>query len=145
MCLITTKNIPEIAQEDIVCYKFYVLHKVKDDINLPSYDKDGYLSPYQGMPAPTINEVTNTLLGGAEYAEVFLNGITISMYLVNLGFHSFKCFNDLVEETHFHSASIIKIFKCIIPKGSKYYEGVYCEYPSYCSESIILKEIIDVE
>ena len=43
MCLITTKDIPEIAQEDIVCYKFYVLHKVKDDINLPSYDKDGYL------------------------------------------------------------------------------------------------------
>ena len=67
------------------------------------------------------------------------------MYLVNLGFHSFKCFNDLVEETHFHSASTIKIFKCIIPKGSKYYEGVYCEYPSYCSESIILKEIIDVK
>ena len=33
MCLITTKDIPEIAQEDIVCYKFYVLHKVKDDIN----------------------------------------------------------------------------------------------------------------
>ena len=140
MCLATKTDTPSIAQKDIVCYKFYILRKV-----YPPHEDAVLLSPYQDSPAPIINEVTNTLLGGAEYAEVFLNCITISMYLVNLGFHSFKCFNDLVEETHFHSASTIKIFKCIIPKGSKYYEGVYCEYPSYCSESIILKEIIDVK
>ena len=140
MCLATKTDTPSIAQKDIVCYKFYILHKV-----YPLYEGAVLLSPYQDSPAPTINKVTNTLLGGAEYAEVFLNGITISMYLVNLGFHSFKYFNDLVKEIHFHSASTIKIFKCIIPKGSKYYEGVYCEYPSYCSESIILKEIIDVK
>ena len=134
MCLITTKNIPKVAQEDIVCYKFYKL-----------YDNGELFSPYQGSHAPAINEITNTLLGGAEYAEMFLNGITISMYFVNLGFHSFKCFDDLVKETNFYLFSTIKIFKCIIPKGSKYYEGVYCEYPSYCSESIILKEIINIE
>lgn len=38
----------------------------------------------------------------------------------------------------------IKIFKCIIPKGTKYYEGKFGDFPSYCSESIILKEAIDV-
>ena len=139
MCLITTKNIPEIAQEDIICYKFYVLHKVKDDINLPSYDKDGYLSPYQGMPAPTINEVTNTLLDRA-----YLSKYT-AVYMVGRGFHSFKYLDDLIHELDFWLSSDIKIFKCIIPKGTKYYEGKFGDFPSYCSESIILKETIDVE
>ena len=92
MCLITTKNIPEIAQKDIVCYKFYVLHKVKDDINLPSYDKDGYLSPYQGMPAPTINKVTNTLLDRAHLCRAKDDNLA---YMVNRGFHSFKYIDDL--------------------------------------------------
>ena len=139
MCLITTKNIPEIAQEDIVCYKFYVLHKVKDDINLPSYDKDGYLSPYQGMPAPTINKVTNTLLDRA-----YLSKYT-AVYMVGRGFHSFKYLDDLIEELDFWLSFDIKIFKCIIPKGTKYYEGRYTVDSSYCSESIILKEIINVK
>ena len=140
MCLATKTDTPSIAQKDIVCYKFYILHKV-----YPPCEDAVLLSPYRNSPAPAINKVTNTLLGGAEYAEAFLNGITISMYLVNLGFHSFKCIDDLVKETNFYRFFTIKIFKCIIPKGSKYYEGVYCEYPSYCSESIILKEIIDVK
>ena len=139
MCLITTKDIPEIAQEDIVCYKFYVLHKVKDDINLPSYDKDGYLSPYQGMPAPIINEVTNTLLDRA-----YLSKYT-AVYMVGRGFHSFKYLDDLIEELDFWLSFDIKIFKCIIPKGTKYYEGKYGDFHSYCSESIILKEAIDIE
>ena len=139
MCLITTKNIPEIAQEDIICYKFYVLHKVKDDINLPSYDKDGYLSPYQGMPAPAINEVTNTLLDRA-----YLSKYT-AVYMVGRGFHSFKYLDDLINELDFWQSSDIEIFKCIIPKGTKYYEGTFDGRPSYCSESIILKETIDVE
>ena len=123
MCLITTKDIPEIAQEDIVCYKFYVLHKVKDDINLPSYDKDGYLSPYQGMPAPTINKVTNTLLDRA-----YLSKYT-AVYMVGRGFHSFKYLDDLIEELDFWLSFDIKIFKCIIPKGTKYYEGKSGDFP----------------
>ena len=139
MCLITTKDIPEIAQEDIVCYKFYVLHKVKDDINLPSYDKDGYLSPYQGMPAPTINKVTNTLLDRA-----YLSKYT-AVYMVGRGFHSFKYLDDLIKELNFWLSYDTIIFKCIIPKGTKYYEGTFDGSPSYCSESIILKKTIDVE
>ena len=138
MCLITTKNIPEIAQEDIICYKFYVLHKVKDDINLPSYDKDGYLSPYQGSPAPAINKVTNTLLDRA-----YLSNYRAA-YMISKGFHSFKYLDDLIKELDFWQSYDIKIFKCIIPTVTKYYEGKFNNSPSYCSESIILKESIDV-
>ena len=33
------------------------------------------------------------------------------------------------------------IFKCIIPKGSSYYEGRFDRYESYCSNSIKLIEV----
>lgn len=142
MCLITTKNIPEIAQEDIVCYKFYILHIAKDDINSSSHDKDGYLSPYWGMRAPNMNEVVNTVLD-----RVYLHkcGGNNSTYMINRGFHSFKYIDDLTKELYFWQPCDAKIFKCIIPKGTKYYEGEFDDSPSYCSESIILKEIVDVE
>ena len=128
MCLITTKNIPEIAQEDIVCYKFYEL-----------YDNGKLFSPYQGSHAPAINKVTNTLLDRA-----YLSNYRAA-YMVSRGFHSFKYINDLIKELDFWLYSDIKIFKCIIPKGTKYYEGKFNNSPSYCSESIILKEIINVK
>lgn len=142
MCLITTKNIPEIAQEDIVCYKFYVLHKVKDDINSSSYDKDEYISPYQGMLAPNMNEVVSTKL---DRAYLFKCRNDNPKYMVNRGFHSFKYLEGLIKELVFWRLSYVRIFKCIIPKGTKYYEGRCTGDSSYCSESIILKEIIDVE
>ena len=136
MCLITTKNIPEIAQEDIVCYKFYILHIAKDDINFTSYNKGELRSPYRGMLAPNIDEVANTELG-----KVHLYDSNIVMK----GFHSYKYLDDLIRELYFWQSYDITIFKCIIPKGAKYYEGKFDESPSYCSESIILKETIDVE
>ena len=127
MCLITTKNIPEIAQEDIVCYKIYIL--IEDEL----------LSPYQGSPAPAINKVTNTLLDRA-YLSNYRGA-----YMISKGFHSFKYLDDLIKELDFWQSYDIKIFKCIIPKGTKYYEGKFNNSPSYCSESIILKEIINYE
>ena len=102
MCLITTKNIPEIAQEDIVCYKFYKL-----------YDNDELVSPYQGSHAPAINEVTNTLLDRA-----YLSNYRAT-YMVSRGFHSFKYLDDLIEELDFWLSFNIEIFRCIIPKGTK--------------------------
>ena len=87
MCLITTKNIPEIAQEDIVCYKIYIL--IEDEL----------LSPYQGSPAPAINKVTNTLLDRAHLCRAKDDNLA---YMVNRGFHSFKYLNDLIKEFNFN-------------------------------------------
>ena len=126
MCLITTKNIPEIAQEDIVCYKIYIL--IEDEL----------LSPYQGSPAPAINKVTNTLLDRA-YLSNYRGA-----YMISKGFHSFKYLDDLIKELDFWQSYDIKIFKCITPKGTKYYEGKFNNSPSYCSESIKLIELIEV-
>ena len=134
MCLATKTDTPSIAQKDIVCYKFYILRKV-----YPPHEDAVLLSPYQDSPAPIINEVTNTLLDRA-----YLSKYT-AVYMVGRGFHSFKYLDDLIEELDFWLSFDIKIFKCIIPKGTKYYEGKFGDFPSYCSESIILKETIDVE
>ena len=134
MCLITTKDIPEIAQEDIVCYKLYKLRDNK------------LLSPYREVVAPSINEVTNTVLDRACVFNYKGNRVN---YSVSRGFHSYKNISNLKEELHFWTRflahSNVRIFKCIIPKGTKYYEGKFGDFPSYCSESIILKETIDVE
>lgn len=134
MCLITTKDIPEIAQEDIVCYKLYKLRDNK------------LLSPYREVVAPNINEVTNTVLDRACVFNYKGNHVN---YSVSRGFHSYKNISNSKEELrfwiHFLAYSNVRIFKCIIPKGTKYYEGKFGDFPSYCSESIILKETIDVE
>ena len=130
MCLITTKNIPEIAQEDIVCYKFYKLRENK------------LFSPYKEVLAPNMNEVANTVLDRGYLGRAKDNNLA---YMVNRGFHSFKYIDDLTKELYFWQSSDVKIFKCIIPKGTKYYEGKFDESSSYCSESIILKETIDIE
>ena len=134
MCLITTKDIPEIAQEDIVCYTLYKLRDNK------------LLSPYREVVAPNINEVTNTVLDRACVFSYKGNHVN---YSVSRGFHSYKNISNSKEELrfwiHFLAYSNVRIFKCIIPKGTKYYEGKFGDFPSYCSESIILKETIDVE
>lgn len=129
MCLITTKDIPEITQEDIVCYKFYKLRGTK------------LFSPYQDMLAPNINEVVNTVLDRA-YLHRYRGKNPI--YMINRGFHSFRYLEELIGESHFWKYSDVRIFKCIIPQGTKYYKGKFHNFPSYCSESIILKEIINI-
>ena len=129
MCLITTKSIPEIAQENVICYKFYKLMENK------------LFSPYQGVLAPNINEVVNTVLGRA-YLHRYRGKSPI--YSINRGFHSFKYFEELIGELHFWKCSDIRIFKCIIPQGTKYYKGKFHNFPSYCSESIKLIKLIRV-
>ena len=52
MCLYTKQTEPEIAEKDIICYKFYMI-----------YNYGVLFSPYQGFRAPEIGVVTNTELG----------------------------------------------------------------------------------
>ena len=112
--------------EDIVCYKIYVSFEGK------------LVSPYMRSPIPNMNEITKTRLGKPY-------GIGIC---VNEGFHSFATLKDAINESkcwtrHYDCNPII--VKCIIPKDSKCYIGSFWGVTSYCSESIILKEIINIE
>lgn len=140
MCLITTKNIPEIAQEDIVCYKYYIVEK-KDG-------KEKLISPYRRVSAPNLNEAVNTKLDKI-FSPTGFDINDSAYYKIQKGFHSFKYFKHVIQdiETWEDIRTRIeypnyKVFKCIIPKGTKYYEGMFNEAFSYCSKSIKLIELV---
>lgn len=122
MCLTTRNSIPIIAKKDIICYKIY------------NKTEEGYLSsPYLGYIASMQNftKLESTPIS---------NGCA---YLINNGFHSFKHLKDAKHEIKWYPF-IYKnniIYKCIIPKGSKYYRGIFAGSIAYCSESLILKEV----
>lgn len=122
MCLVDAK-IKEIT-EDIVCYKVYYI-SLKGEL----------VSPYIRSLAPNMNEITKTHLGEPYGIENY----------VEEGFHSFATLEDAINEKedilkHCHKV----IVKCVIPKDSKCYIGTFGRRISYCSESIILKEVVNV-
>ena len=51
--------------------------------------------------------------------------------------------NDAFMLSVMYGGTRATVFRCIIPKGTKYYKGLYgMRIPSYCSESIIIKESV---
>lgn len=120
MCLISNFDYPSVSDRDLTCYKVYIL------IN------DRYKSPYQKADMPKIGELATTLLEKP------------GSYLITKGFHSFISLIDAVDEARLITTVYgykTYIFKCMIPKDIKYYEGRFNCTPSYCSESIIIEEL----
>ena len=124
MCLVYAK-IKETT-EDIVCYKVYISFEGK------------LRSPFMRSLAPNMNEIVKTYL-----EEPHGKGNCIER-----GFHSFATLEDAINERECLARNGEYnpiIVRCIIPKDSKCYIGIFWGSTSYCSESIILKETIDVE
>ena len=119
MCLISNFDHPSVADRDLTCYKIYIL------IN------KWYKSPYRKADMPKIGELTTTPLQKS------------GSFIIEKGFHSFVSLLDAINEarlitTAFHYETYI--FKCTIPKDTKYYEGRFHCTSSYCSESIIIEK-----
>ena len=124
MCLISNFDHPSIADRDLTCYKVYV------------FINDQYKSPYQKADMPKIGELATTSLQES------------GTYLIEKGFHSFVSLIDAVDEARLITtvySYMTYIFKCTIPRGAKYYEGRYDSLPAYCSESIVIEEILDTK
>lgn len=118
MCLTTTSNHYRIAREDIICYKIY--KRLGDE----------EFSPYLHVPRPEIGVICKTNLGNpCEIAEY---------YTIEEGFHSFMSKEDAKRCASLENFVEPVIYKCIIPKGSKYYEGFFGLRPSYCSDTIVI-------
>ena len=123
MCLMYA-GLKETTKEDMVCYKVYVSFEGK------------LVSPYMRSPMPNMNEITKTRLG-----KPYGSG-----RCVDEGFHSFANLEDALKiGADIPQLYDIVIIKCIIPKDSKCYVGSFWGMTSYCSESIILKEIVIYE
>lgn len=116
MCLVANRNIPYTAEQDIICYKLYILSNGK------------YVSPYLKCDMPGINELITTELQKP------------GRLLIEKGFHSFVYLDSAILEAEKYNYSTC-IVKCIIPKGSKYYAGKFGKDRSYCSESIKIEKI----
>ena len=136
MCLVTDWKEPKIAEKDIVCYKWYMTR----------YD-DTYVSPYQGSLIPMFKVVTHTELDtpkifndtGIEYCIYKKMFDTDLIYLIHKGYHSFAtCEGACSHATIYIPDSVI--VTCIIPKGTKYYKGLFGGAESYCSEAIIIEK-----
>lgn len=120
MCLIVDECNALIAEKDITCYKIYTYLEYRDE----------YRSPFRLDSIKKFNEVI--------HVPIFLDSIEENQ--VYLGFHTF-----CNEEDAKYLATLFsyKVFKCIIPRGSKYYKGIVDSapeqfIPGYCSESLIV-------
>ena len=120
MCLIAKENY-KTAKEDIVCYK--ILHK--------NYYGDLY-SPFT-LFGYKIDEVT-TAKGRSDIIRYENGSKEISRgYL-----HTFK-----TRKAAEHYCCVSQsVYKCIIPKGTTYWEGTFQGYSGFASKKLIVKENI---
>ena len=123
MCLVTRLVKAIKASKDIICYKIYV----SSDIN------DTFVSPYQGYKMPRLGKRVQTEFNNkVNNASRLYNGESY----IELGFHSYKNLEDI------ETLQGVIIAECTIPKGTKYYKGMFGTKESYCSECIILNKVI---
>lgn len=131
MCLVLDKNnfISNVAADDIVCYKHLLI----------SVFENRYHTPYYKFEV-VLNKVYSSVISKKEYLD--------DEMIIEEGLHSFKTINDCEEDMFacFSNSTNEKrvIAKCIIPKGSTYYEGKFFFYDAYASSEIKYLEIIDV-
>lgn len=121
MCLIVDKRNALVAEKDIICYKVYMYSGLEGE----------YKSPFQLYRIKKFNKVI--------HVPKFLDPIKGNE--VYLGFHTFCNKEDAI--CFAECCCSYTVFKCIIPKGSKYYKGVSDSIleqsiPGYCSESLIV-------
>lgn len=120
MCLHTKQKVPNIAEEDITCYKV-----INPDMT------SLYFTEF------------NWVLGKLYETEIECCS-KWDFNEVSKSFHSYKTLQDLMHG-YFQSLSPCMMVKCTIPKGSEYYLGKQDEMDGYASNKIIANEILDVQ
>lgn len=123
MCLLVNTQY-KIAKEDIVCYK--ILEK----------DYNGNLfSPYT-LFRWELNKLTKA--EGRPYFTSFKGTKNISVGY----FHTFKSIVAAKKQLTLWSNNHV-ICKCTIPKGTKYWEGLYEGYKGFASKNLIIESKLD--
>lgn len=115
----------KIAKEDIVCYK--ILEK--------DYNGDLF-SPFT-LFRWDLNKFTKAK--GRPISTIF-NG---PKYITIGYFHTFKSIVAAKKQLMLCSNRNHLICKCIIPKGTKYWEGLYEGYKGFASKNLIIESKLD--
>ena len=146
MCLVTEQLKPKIASKDITCYKILLL--TSDNFYISPYRHftffENQVNPKKVFKAKkswwTINIHGDDL-------ELF-NDNGIDAFTLNSGFfHMYKDYDSAVKaikNSVTGERESYVIFECVIPKGSRYYEGFTSIYrlPSIASDKLkIVKQI----
>ena len=73
-----------------------------------------------------------------EIGETYTSEISRHNCIVDIALHSYSKLKDVIEN---HNGRY-SICKCVIPKGSTYYKGLFCKYSSYASDKLMYVKII---
>jgi hypothetical protein len=114
----------KIATEDIVVYK--LVYTYNDCLH-------------------TVFQYSLVEIGKTYHSKIkIINRFSKNKY-IEIALHSFKNLNDAIIHKN---SDAKKIVKCIIPKGAKYYEGVFdtgwISSPSFASDTIKYVEKIEI-
>ena len=141
MCLVAkNNNCFRIARKDIVCYKVIAIYTAKGNYAKAIGNDKKYLTPYRKVEIPW------EIIIGAEPMKAFGKCTTIrsgTECIIDSGYiHTFaeypKQWLVNINDSHpYH------VFKCIIPKGTRYVKGTF--YGSTLSESYASKQIVFIE
>ena len=153
MCLITKQSDAKIASKDITCYK--VLLKLENEINNTIF----YVSPfwhftYFSNRTDLDNKVFKAektygleSVHGDDLKPTYIDNEPVSYELNSGFFHMYKDYDSAVKAIKRlvpREKESYAVFECVIPKGSRYYEGFTSIYllPSIASDKLkIVKQI----
>ena len=132
MCLTTIKKNPyKYAKEDILCYKVVSKFTTAFDTDGRKYT-DGYVTPYQKVLIP--QDVIDGKVPFKAQGKCQSRSSGIEKYIYEGYIHVFKSYQDALVDG---CRAEHEIFQCIIPKGTRYAEGVFnYKYNCYAAKQI---------
>lgn len=161
MCLVAKKEDGiKVAETDIDVYKvFQVVNGFMSRMYVGPYQQNYYYGNLNGLyKCDGFDDFTFDNQPDVEWViEHFYSGIPMSKECKDekrkdfenkifafVGFHSFKNMQDALKEIvdlkfddNFNEEEF-DVIHCIIPKGTRYYEGTFDKKECYCSEQIKL-------
>ena len=127
--------VPHYATHDIECIKIMMNFRYSDDVT------------HMKLIDSLVQNFTYIM--GKKYGPINVNPSITSIpevHRISRGFHSLPSLEVALRyKDNTYYCFHCKICKCIIPKGSWYYDGFvgYTNIKSYVSDSIIIKEIME--
>lgn len=125
---VTTPS-PLIAEEDIVCFKLAYPDSECDQIAVSAVREHEYvLGALASSPLELVEEKHPYYTGYTEHS-------------ISKGIHSFVSLDSTYAYMHYARCIFkegVTIYRCVIPKGSKYYFGTFANRNCYASDRLIM-------
>ncbi|QDJ96586.1 hypothetical protein Xoosp13_400 [Xanthomonas phage Xoo-sp13] len=127
MCLRVDKNsVAQVSDEDITVYKI-MLRQL-----------DGFVSPYMEYP---FKYGSHTCEKFKDYA-VYNNLFSFNAPVVKYGFHTLTSVQTARAVVSTFDGYDAVVVECTIPKGTKFFKGMWNHCKSYASDTLVINKII---